>query len=254
MHADNQRALAVQDKSLDVDVRHLGRELRSYNYIAATAKADQLAAARAAVARAASKALAAGGVAGLLELRAFQMVQFIAQLRKWEQNGVVSRELQELGGDILAVLQRNRWCRSNRSLILDNSTLRAFYKQRWNVLVAATGKSFALSNEEERVRFDFLLRHPFERRRLERSGQQLPAVRERMLLRKRLQSIDKLQRHAPDYPGHIARGVSYYRAGMWPNAAAEFQKHLESRPDGPYRLRAQNHLQAALQRSKASGF
>ena len=77
---------------------------------------------------------------------------------------------------------------------------------------------------------------------------------DRMAVRARLSTIDKLKLFDARYPADIARGVSYYRAGMWANAAAAFRKHIVAHADGPYGLHVQNYLKASLDRARAAGF
>jgi hypothetical protein len=59
-------------------------------------------------------------------------------------------------------------------------------------------------------------------------------------------AIEKLDH---DYPAAMARGVLLYRAGAYEAAAAAFRAQLAARPDGPWTLRAKNHLLAALARA-----
>ena len=49
-----------------------------------------------------------------------------------------------------------------------------------------------------------------------------------------------------DYPAAFARGVLYYRAGAYEASADSFRAVLATRPDGPWTLRAKNHLLEAL--------
>jgi len=41
-----------------------------------------------------------------------------------------------------------------------------------------------------------------------------------------------------------------YQLQRYPLAVEEFRRHLDASPDGPYTLRAQNYLRAALERAR----
>ena len=60
---------------------------------------------------------------------------------------------------------------------------------------------------------------------------------------------DKIQRLAtvdPSYPAEYALGVAYYRASRYEQSIDAFRRWIDEHPDGPYALRARNHLRAAL--------
>ena len=250
--ADRSLARKVASQPLDVDVRHLGREMRSYNLAAAKGELDNLAEARARLARAAVKAHAVAGAQAIRRLRAVQTMRFIDELRLWQRSGKSSKELMALGGDIVPMLQRNRWCRGDGQLLLDNAMLRIMYQLRWTQLSTIRDPKLEPSREEQRLRYLFLLRHPFASDDSGLSRQANEARVERQAVKHRLRTIRRLVQHMPDYPASLARGVTYYRAGMWAGAATAFNEHMTLRPDGPYRLRAQNYLKAALDRVNGS--
>jgi TolA-binding protein len=62
----------------------------------------------------------------------------------------------------------------------------------------------------------------------------------------RVDKIRKLALIDPSYPGSYALGIAYYRAGRYDLAADAFTAFISAHPDGPYALRAKNHLKAAL--------
>jgi len=253
MRADDERAKAAQLQTLDVDVRALGRELRAYNMAAADDKEEQYADARIRVARAADKAKRRDPEE-LLRLRAYQMRRFVSELEKWQQDGTVTSELKALGGDFLVVLERNAWCRGGRRLILGEAELRVLFKKRWNALSGLRTGPYALTVDEDRVRFGFLLRHPFSPNDpVHRAPRRRQAAGKR-LARQRLLMIDRLAARDPSYPAQLARGVVYYQSGQWTMASNAFRRHLDEKKEGAFALRARNYLKAALDRTHQAGF
>ncbi|MDI1448816.1 hypothetical protein [Polyangium sp. 6x1] len=242
---DDARARAAETKPLDADVRALGSLLRAFGRADARGDDAMLAELRRQMGPAAARALAQGDDA-VLALRAFQLRSFLREVRRFVLTGESSDELVELGGPFADVLARNGWCEGNApcAMHMDEQALRASFKRRWNEISGLSGSAFALGVDEERALFGFLLAHP-PRPSLglrEGRGAQDPAA---FLLRK----IDELSALDPSYPRELARGIVRYRKGEFGRAAEHFAMHLELSPDGPYTLRAQNHLRAALERS-----
>jgi len=66
----------------------------------------------------------------------------------------------------------------------------------------------------------------------------------------RLKKLDELAAVDPSFPVHLARGVVLYQLQRYPLAVEAFRRHLERAPDGPFTLRAQNYLRAALGRAR----
>ena len=62
----------------------------------------------------------------------------------------------------------------------------------------------------------------------------------------RLEKVKLLAKIDPEYPGEYARGVAAYRAGKYAISEDAFKKWLKDHPNGPFTLRAQNHLRAAI--------
>jgi len=246
MAADDAHAEKAEAQRLDVDVRAVGRELRLFNEAAATGQQDEMREAR-------RRLLQQLGIARrhqtdpLLQLRAVQMKHFLVELRRWQQTGEDSAELRALGGDFLAMLKRNRWCRGeSRELVLGERELRVLYKKRWNDIVGVGQPPFALTLDENRTRFLFLIRHPFilhrdaELSRLDTAGGKLRTANAR------LRSIERLTEIDPTYPAEIARGVVRYQVGRYALAAEHFRRHLENDREGAHTLRVQNYLKASL--------
>jgi hypothetical protein len=61
-----------------------------------------------------------------------------------------------------------------------------------------------------------------------------------------LMAVAALEKLDPRYPAAVARGVLLYRSGAKAAAAEAFRDQLSPEREGPYRLRARNHLLAAL--------
>ena len=64
--------------------------------------------------------------------------------------------------------------------------------------------------------------------------------------RYQVRKIDEVLALDPTYPADLAKGVVYFRHHSYELAAKSFTTHLEEHPDGPYNVRAQNYLLAAL--------
>ena len=92
---------------------------------------------------------------------------------------------------------------------------------------------FAPTLNEWRVYYRFLL------------GRPAPQGPERAFdSRRKLEYVAALAEHDGDYPAHLARGVLLYQAGAPAEAAVALRRHLDQMPDGPWALRARNHLAA----------
>ncbi len=242
---DDARALTAQQRQLDVDVRAVGREVRAYSEAAAADRIQEMVAARQRITRALAVALR-HDAEPLLELRAYQMRRFMVELRRWQASGIESDELTALGGDLVKMLRRNRWCRSgSRELVMDGRVVRVLFKKRWNELTGLRQGPFALTLDEDRLRYGFLIEHPFVRDK----QASLPATPKIAAARQgaaRLAMIDKLAKRDPAYHDNLARGVVLYQMDRFSMASEAFRRHLATRPDGPHTLRAQNYLKAAL--------
>lgn len=246
MARDDALARAAADTPLDVDVRALGREIRSYNESAALeTEDDEFVRARERVIEAASKVGQLGE--DLEKLRAYQMIRFLEEVRAWQRTGVIGEELRALSGDFVDALSRSRWCvEGTRELVLGERELRVLFKKRWNKLVGADGEPLLLTLQEERLRLGFLIKFPFVNN--DAAGRSLtdPVSLQRLLTPQRMKLLDQLAELDSDYPVELARGVVLFLAAQYPRAADAFRRHLEARPDGPYTLHARNFMKAAL--------
>jgi len=169
------------------------------------------------------------------------------ELRQWQDSGEESDELRALGGDFIATLQRNRWCRgAARELVLSERELRVLYKKRWNDVAGLAKPPFTLTLDENRVRFAFLINYPFLLHRRAELSRADPGGEALIVTAARLRAIERLAALDESYPGDLAQGVVRYQTGRYGMAAAHFQRHLEKHGEGPYTLRVQNYLKASL--------
>jgi hypothetical protein len=245
MRSDDALAAKASREPLDLDIRAVGREMRDYNLAAARGDDEGLFVRRTDLVAAVGKALTRSEEQ-LLELRAYQMAAFLVELGRWRETGIESQELSALAGDFVSTLKRNRWCRDHqRTLVMDEGVLRVLFKKRWNDVAGLAGPRFDPTLDEDRVRFGFLLRHPF-RRQAPRGARPSPRTTALRDGQARLQTVERLKQRDPSYPAELARGVVMYQTGRFALAAEAFRSHLELRPDGPHTLRARNYLKAAL--------
>jgi hypothetical protein len=225
------------------DLRAFGQEFRAYG--AAEASGDTYAVVRArhklieVVARA-----RAVGDDKLVALRAYQQQLFLAELRKWEDSALLSEELAELGGAFLDLLRQSGWL-VGPTIAMDDVVRGIFFKRRWNQVTAVTGPAYAISLDEHRVFYGFLLTHPYVEGRPGLDAKQACRAADQWRLRK----IDELARLDAAYPYVLARGVLFYRLGRYPDAAQAFRDYLGAAEDERYVLRARNYLAMAAARA-----
>ncbi|WP_437478635.1 hypothetical protein WME75_30655 [Sorangium sp. So ce1014] len=173
-----------------------------------------------------------------------------------------------------------------RRIAMDGAVLGVLFKKRWGAIVGLQRAPFGVALDEERALFKFLLSHPLggggrsaqdlaappaaeaAERPEQQAGEPGPrspaaalraaalraAEAQRAEEHYRLKKIDELAALDPEYPRHLARGVTLYRLGKFVQSAEAFRSHLEQHPDGAYTLRAQNHLRAALERASEETF
>lgn len=169
---------------------------------------------------------------GLLALLALQTELFIEATRAFEVSGKPSVELGELGGDFALVARQNGWMEGRR-IVLDEQERAALFRLRWTELTGLRSEAaFAPTLDEYRAYYALHLRPSGEK-------DQVPTDRGFSVVR-------ALEKRDPSYPAAFARGVLFYRAGLFLDAADAFRTHLSRYPDGPWTLRAKNHVLAAL--------
>src|SRR5262249_9140348 len=95
----------------------------------------------------------------LLGVRAYEKERFLAALLRWEQTNTESEELRGLGGSFLSLAARYGWL-ANKKLFMDELVRGIFFERRWNELTGLTEAPFALSGDENRAFYRFLLTRP----------------------------------------------------------------------------------------------
>lgn len=183
------------------------------------------------------------GDEALADLRAFQERLFLRELSRWEATGERSVELDEVGGDFLGLAERSAWIAPPHRLLADDAVRGALFRKRFGELTGLRDGLFALSAAEQRHLLGFLLAFP-------PPGGSGPPIADAVLRAKatdqwRLRKVDELAALDAAYPADFARGVLLYRLGDPASSALAFRAHLARFPDGPYTLRARNHLRAA---------
>jgi hypothetical protein len=225
------------------DLRAFGEAFRAYGRAESSDDVYAVVRARQKLAESLARARALGDDK-MVGFRAFQERLFLEELERWESSKATSRELTELGGKFPATAAREGWLEGGALAM--TSTLRGIlFKRRWNELTGlAETAPFALSLDEQRAFYAFLLEHPF----VEGKENLGAADACRLADQWRLRKIEELARLDLTYPFELARGVLYYRLGRYPAAAQAFRDHLGS-TDGRFALRARNYLLAALARA-----
>jgi hypothetical protein len=260
VRADRDRAERARKKPLAAEVRSLGSAIRDFN----TGEADSdrdivLSDARAAIDRARLLIVDRGLDQEVLALRAVQLDGFLAEVRRFEHTGEASPELKALGGTFVTRMRRVGWCEGQRVLLTDLER-RAAFKATWNKLVSLDKiGAFALSDQETRALYTLYFTHPHAP---EAQRSALALARAQAKDKATCARIDDGERAAaaawllpklveygaidPEYPLALARGVVLYHRHQYADAARSFTQWLESHPDGPWTLRARNHLRASI--------
>jgi hypothetical protein len=195
----------------------------------------------------------------LRSLRAVQLDQFLAAVKDYEATGKPSDDLVELGGSFIERMRAAGWLDGTK-LLLDDAQRRAAFKTVWTAVVVGNAPTpLVVAVDEQRVLYSLYITRPHApegqrkgfdvRRSSAASAQECARVQldEAMAAEMwRAEKIRKLGELDPSYPTNYALGVSFFKAGHYDDAAQAFQKWLEAHPDGPWTLRARNHLKAAL--------
>jgi hypothetical protein len=261
---DHERAARARH-GLPDDVRQLGQDLRDLNAYAARGEGPREPdAVRREIDRLLPHVEQTLGLERVRELRAYQTERFVEEVRAYARTGVVSKELEELGGTFVPRMEAAGWIAQKRC-ILDDRELRVAYHLAW-LATLGLDASTALgpSLDEERVLYAFYLRHPHPSeasraaidgaRRTARTPADCAALDagERLAAEAwRLERVDRLARVDPEYPHAFARGVVLYRMARYEDSARAFRAWIDAHPDGPLATRARNHLRAAMDESAA---
>ena len=171
---------------------------------------------------------------GLSQLCALQTELFVRATHAFEVSGKPSTDLHELGGDFILVAKKNGWL-DGRRIVLDDDERAALFRIRWTELTGLrSDPPFVPTLDEYRAYYALNLRP---------SGSSDAANNERAF-----SVVRALEKRDPSYPAAFARGVLLHRAGRFSEAVEAFRAHLAARPDGPWTLRAKNHVLEALAR------
>jgi hypothetical protein len=259
---DIRRAEAARAKRLESDILLVGTTFRALNVAQVSGAApEEVGVARTAL-ESAFVTVAADGdraVEGLRTLRALQLESFLAEVERFDATGKPSLELEELAGPFLDHIAAAGWIR-NGKVILDELALRAAYKLVWNAQIGADRlRALALGIDEQRALYTFYLTHPHAsepqrlayqsmRRRAANPDEcrKYDALEQLDIEQWRIEKIRRLGELDPTYPTSYALGVAYYRANRLEQSIESFRSWVLTHPDGPYSLRARNHLKAAL--------
>lgn len=215
---------------LPVEVRSVGEALRRYGR-AAFAERELLPQLTGQVRRLAAEAVERQGAARLLELRALQAELLIRALEG--RPTIPPREAVELAGGLLDAGLIRGWF-APPPAGADDAEVATLFRLYWaNALGLGEHHPFAPSLNEWRVYYRFMLGRPLPE----------PAERDADLMRK-VEYVGALSQHDRDYPAELARGILLFQRGAPADAARQLRAHLDRFPDGPWTLRARNHLAA----------
>jgi hypothetical protein len=251
-------------KRLDVDVLALGTALFSYGEVDAGPNHNALDLERRNVLEAAAKAIKVGPEP-LIALRAHHLRSFLRAVRDFERTGEESEKLHQVGGGFLKELGNKGWI-EGRKVLFDDHALRAAFKKHWNEVTDLRDGPFALTLDESRALYRFLLQHPIAPRspieadlpplpvdptmRGRRPDDPITGSASVTQAQYRLKKVEELRALDPSYPADLARGVVLYQLQRYALAVESFRRHSEAAPDGPYALRVQNYLLASLAKAQ----
>ena len=242
---DDALAAAAARDGLDPDVKALGSAFREYGRADADVSHEDKTSARERVIHAAGNALAQG-VPAIAKLRAYQLHAFVRAVRVWESTGKETDDLVELGGGFVQAMKRGAHL-EGRHVVMDEDALRASFKKRWHEITGIEAPELAITLEEQLAIYRFVLAHP----PLPPDADVPAAALHVFADNYRLKKLEELARLDKSYPIDLGRGVLHYRLGKYPLALEDFRRYLDANPDGPFTLRAQNYLRAALGRARS---
>ena len=223
------------------DLRAFGQEFRAYGAAEASGDTYAVVRARQKLLEAVTRARGVGD-AKLVALRAYQQQLFLAELHKWENSGAASDELVGLGGGFLDLVRQSGWLKGKSTIVMDDLVRGIFFKRRWNQVTGISGSTYAISLDEHRMFYAFLLAHPYVEGRAGLEPKDACRVADQWRLRK----IEELARIDGAYPYVLARGVLFYRLGRYPEAAQAFRDYLGAAQEERYVLRARNYFAIAV--------
>jgi hypothetical protein len=227
------------------DLRAVGETFRLYGTAEATADTAAVLRARQNLIRAALRARALGDQK-LLALRAYQQRIFLNEVSRWERTRAESTELVEIAGPSVRLVSQHGWSDARGRLAMSEPLRAVFFKRRWSEVTGLSEPPFALTLQETRAFYAFLLSHPWVDREMSQNPKAACVAADQWRLRK----IEELSGRDRAFPRQLARGVILFRLGDYPGAAQAFRDHLDSGRDPSYALRARNYLVAANARAE----
>ena len=257
-------ARATRSEPLPPDVRALGSAILEFNTRQAHDEPEaRVVEARAAVDRALPAALDVAGEDAVVTLRAMHLESFLAEVRRFEATGEETSALAAAAGSFVRRMRSAGWC-TGHDLAMDDDVLRVAFKLTWSATLGLEGRAaLAPALDESRVLYAFYIQHPhapeavrarFEAaRKVARDEAALRALDAGETLAAEAWRIEKIRRIAAldaAYPTRFALGVAYFRHGEFATSAESFRDWLHDHPDGPWTLRARNHLRAALDEAR----
>lgn len=259
--AEDARAAAAEVNRLPSYILAVGTATRALNGAEARGAddAEQLAARQRLDAALRDVARQPNVVADLVALRAVQLRRFLDAVARWESTGETSEDFIDLAATFVERTSDAGWT-AGRRVLLSDTERRVMFKTVWNVLTGIDGvPEAAVTLDEQRALYAMYIRRPRppEARRLAleaaRREATTPEACARVNVEHRRRSAlwlaDKIKQLGaidPTYPTDYALGVAYYRAGRFDLSAEAFTAYIAAHADGPFALRARNHLKAAL--------
>lgn len=261
--ADDARARHAKDERLPGDLLALGTAIRSLHGLSvdpATSETAILEVRRELDDARADVGKRESAIEELLTLRAVQLDGFLREVERFEATGEATSELHELGGAFVERMRDAGWV-EDRRVLLTPSQRRVAFKLVWNAVVGVEGLApFEPSLDEQRALYALYLSRPhppeFQRDALDERvrSSRSRATCERALIDERratemwrIEKIKRLGAIDPSYPTAFALGTAYYRAGRYDLSIDAYRAWLAAHPDGPYTLRAKNHLKASVE-------
>ncbi|MCC6645001.1 MAG: hypothetical protein IT374_05440 [Polyangiaceae bacterium] len=167
----------------------------------------------------------------LRELLGYQLSVFLRELGAWRATGQASPELGELAGSITQTITESGWLAPGRRLVPDVHVQAALFQKRFAELTSAR-EVVGLNQDQHRALIAFLIAHP-------------PRLDNPVALASyRARRVEEAAQVDDAYPAELARAMVRQQAGDASGAIEAYRKHFELHPDGPWTLRARNHLKA----------
>ncbi len=235
LETERERARSVEQDPLPYEVRAVGEVFRRYGRADADGDARAASLQRMELGARARSAREIAGDTALLRLRAVQTELFLGALSAWEAGQPNDTELEELGGNFIDKAESSGWLRGQR-IVLSLAERAVLFRLRWSELTGLREQApFAPTANEWRLYYRCLLEHA-------------PAGASDDLLA----YVAAAERYDPEYPGDLARGIVQLRLGRPSEAVGPLSAFLAKKPNGRWRLRAQNHLALALAQAGAT--